>query len=248
MDALAYVINCLISLFSNPVYASISYTALIFAIATALAIRQKSLNAQQGIRLTYAHLAMLLLPLALFSRHMPCNGNLGVCGLIATFSNVIISTLISIIVVGYLFFPLVYPILYRAKKKMDGSLFAKLEDISTRLKIKTPKLFIFDSGLPLAFSVSGLMPAIFISVGMQELLRGKEIDAVLLHELNHLTNSTPNLRFLLKIAQVFSPFYAIMNINPLLAVEERKADAFVLGVQHTSLYLESAKSKTELDF
>ncbi|MDE1855438.1 MAG: hypothetical protein KGH57_03935 [Candidatus Micrarchaeota archaeon] len=247
MDAFAYLMSCLLSLFSNPVYASISFTALFLAIATALAIRHKNLSDQHRIRLTYAHLAMLLLPLAFFSQHMPCKSIGGLCGVISAFSNSVILALVSIVIIGYFFLPLIYPVLYRTKRQKNGVLFAKLEDLSARLRIRSPRLFIFDGSLPLAFSISGLMPAIFISVGMQELLRGREIDAVLLHELNHISNSAPNLRLLLKIARVFSPFYAIMNTSPILLAGERKADAFVLGVQQTSLYLNSAKGKTEVE-
>ena len=95
----------------------------------------------------------------------------------------------------------------------------------------------------LAFSQASSTNRIFISVGMMETLTRKELEAVALHEIEHLRRSTPLFKASTAIYRLFSPISAVRAFNSSLVAEERIADEYAAKRQGTDRYLKSAKKK-----
>ena len=89
-----------------------------------------------------------------------------------------------------------------------------------------------------------MFSAIFVSKKLLSILNRKELEAVLLHELAHISSKS----------SVFKVSAFLMNFSPLsifnsfggdLTLEEKKADEFVIKMQKTNRHLLSAKRKME---
>ncbi len=243
MSIIQDAIICVMGILSNPVYTLVLFTAIIFAVGAILTIRCTKRTPRQIRALTYVHISMLFFPVTLLITYMNCGGYNTTCGMLPVLSYVVLSGFIAIVVGGYLLPPLIYPIVYRAREIRSGKLHDSLWSISAESGIEKPKLLIVDAGSPIAFSISGIMPEIFLSVGILELLDGREIEAVMLHELSHISGSASQLNFISNVAKVFSPFYTIAGYGRIISEEERNADLFASRAQHTQLHLNSAKRK-----
>ena len=95
---------------------------------------------------------------------------------------------------------------------------------------------------PLAFSFRSFTSAVFLSVGMLEILKKKEVEAVLLHELFHVKSRASVFKLTSALIK-FSPLSFMKNFHGELGKGEGEADSFVREAQGTSLHLESAKRK-----
>ena len=80
---------------------------------------------------------------------------------------------------------------------------------------------------------------------MQDLLSRKELEAVLLHELNHLSNGSPHIKISLAILNRFSPLARAIPVA-YSRYEEKRADDFAKSRQLTKRYLEGARRKAEI--
>ncbi|MDE1828161.1 MAG: M48 family metalloprotease [Candidatus Micrarchaeota archaeon] len=243
MDIILYILTCIWTFISNPFYGFVVFLAISLAIATVFAINNRTTNPHKMTRLTYVHLAAIFTPILLFGGHMNCSGGLLACGMPAIISQFILGSFLATIISVYLILPMVYPILYRARRIAEGRLYERLNTLSATLDLKTPKLYVADCGLPISFSVSGVRPAVFISVAMLELMKERELDAIFVHELTHIRNSTPNLKSLVSVARLFSPLYMLVRADEILQREELHADISVLQISSLSPYLYSAKAK-----
>lgn len=243
MSIIQDAIICVIGILSNPVYTLVLFAAIIFSVGAILTIRYTKRTPRQIRALTYVHISMLFFPVTFLITYMDCGGYNTACGMIPIVSDTVLGGFIAIVVGGYLLPPLIYPIVYRAKEIRSGKLHNLLWRISEESGMGKPKLLIIDAGAPIAFSISGIMPEIFLSVGILELLDGREIEAVMLHELGHISDSASQLNFISNVARVFSPFYATAFYDRILSEEEQNADLFASRAQHAPLHLNLAKRK-----
>ena len=85
---------------------------------------------------------------------------------------------------------------------------------------------------------------VFLSIGLLDILRKKEIEAVLLHELHHVASGSSTFKLSTALLRL-SPFSVLRNFAPDLGEDERAADAFVRQVQRTDRHLEAARRKIE---
>ena len=100
-----------------------------------------------------------------------------------------------------------------------------------------------DKAKPIACSFKSFRSAIFVSVGMLDILSKKEIQAVLLHELAHIKQRSSVLKFSSFLMNVLSPLSLLARFHHDTSKEEREADKFAIRVQRTSKYINSAKKK-----
>jgi beta-lactamase regulating signal transducer with metallopeptidase domain len=118
-----------------------------------------------------------------------------------------------------------------------------VDTTAKRLGIKSPKIYLVDKAEPVAFSFSNISPRIFITVGLTELLKPKELQAVLLHELGHIKHKSSFLKFTSALLRLFMPLSSFHSLHPELQREEKEADKVAVSIQGTDRYLLSAKEK-----
>ena len=100
-----------------------------------------------------------------------------------------------------------------------------LKALSAKLKISAPKIFIFNSKEPRAFSVDGFRKAIFLSDNLVSKLGKKDLSAVLLHELYHLKRRSGAWKNFFSAAQNLSFKILPLPIDLLEKKEEKEIDA-----------------------
>src|SRR5574342_316118 len=133
----------------------------------------------------YAHLLFILSPLFYFALSINCSlglvqGLLSWCtAVLAKFVIYILPPLMAaVFIAGYVLLPKLYAFI---SKPLQSRTFERL---CRATGIKS-ELFIIDRAKPLAFTLGR---KVFVSVGMCELLSRKELEAVLLHELYHVSS------------------------------------------------------------
>ena len=193
--------------------------------------------------LAYAHIFFFIAPLFYFAISIPCQipfvqGLLQFCSVVITkFIIYLIPFIISAaILLGYFIIPGLYRRIYRAKPLENQS----IEQVAKQFGIKV-KLYLMDSAEPLAFSIRN---SIFVSVGMHDLLSEKQLNAVLLHELGHITHKSTYSKISTMLLRLVSPmarFTTCSTVNE----EEQKADEFAVKIQGTKQYLNQAKNLVE---
>ncbi len=114
---------------------------------------------------------------------------------------------------------------------------------SEALGIKEPNIYSINEIKPVAYSITSLKPAIFVSAGLAEILSGKELESVLLHELYHHKSKAYFWKFSLRMLGIFTPLSTFTNTKNHIKREEIKADNYAALVQETKRYLNSAKRK-----
>ncbi len=193
--------------------------------------------------LAYAHIFFFIGPLFYFAISIPCQvpfvqGLMQFCSVVITkFIIYLIPFILSAaILAGYFIIPRLYKHVYKAQPLSNK----RIENYAKKYGIAV-KLFLVDSAEPIAFSIR---KNIFVSVGMHDLLSGRQLEAVLLHELGHIVHkstasklSTMALRFISPMAR----FTTCSTVNE----EERKADAFAVKLQGTNHHLQAAKKCVE---
>ncbi len=139
----------------------------------------------------------------------------------------------------------IYAFYSKARRVKSGALWARVKEISALSGASVPALYIVDSASPSAFSFSGKNSAIFVSVGMLDILGKNELDAVLLHELAHIRAGSSTFKLSIAVLRAFSPFSRINSFNRELSCDEDAADLFAAGMQGTARFLRSAKKKLD---
>ena len=164
-----------------------------------------------------------------------CSPNVVVYGTFGGISLAVISS--------FLLLPYLYTWASRSREVVSGSLKEQLKQLCCRLNLPQPKLYTLNDVAPKAYSITNIRPSVFVSVGLCEILNRKEMEAVLLHELDHLRNKTSFWRFSTHTLRIFSPLSTFITLDRSIQREELDADAFAVQEQGTAAYLQSAKHK-----
>ncbi|MEK6954388.1 MAG: M48 family metalloprotease [Candidatus Micrarchaeota archaeon] len=224
--------------------ANVTFTILSLALALLVIykLRDANLNFRPRLLLIYSHLALISFPALLLATSLSCiSAGLGCPVTIARFGLLLFPlSIIFSMAIGSLLLPLFFMLGTRRSGRFDGFLRSE----ARKLGIRIPNLRIIDSQKPVAYSVSGLNCAVFLSIGMLETFSRKELEAVLLHELSHLQRRSPLLKISSSIMNVFSPIARTVPSYDLLT-EEESADGFAARRQGTAKYLLNAKNKSQ---
>jgi Zn-dependent protease with chaperone function len=219
--------------------------ALSLAVVFLYAIKKFDLSTKAKIGLIYGHLILISFPLVLFTTNfacgamcMPCYGDSAVAMLSYSLpSAILIATFAGLFVI-----PAFYT--FSGKKHLrNKEINSFLIRHSRKLKIKTPRIYAIDKAKPVAFSFKSLRSAIFISVGMMDILSKKELQSVLLHELSHIKQKSSVLKISSSILNIFSPLSLLARFHYDTGKEEIEADKFAIKIQGTSRYINSSKRK-----
>lgn len=226
--------------FADPYYMAAVTGSLVMAIAMLGASRRTEWTARTRSFLMYGHLVLLVLPLVLFAATLSCQEK-GICEVGVT------QTLLVVVPVsGFLALLAglwIVPLLHRQRGLAeDGPLQQYVRNQAEGIGMRVPDVFWIDSGKPQGYSVGGLKPAIFVSIGMGQLLSRRQLEAVLLHELGHIREGSHALKTLSIFLHAWHP-QALPAPQQVVQDEEAKADGFAAGRQKTRVHLERAKKK-----
>jgi len=226
------------SFFGNPLHLTVLIVSWTLALISFLHWRE-----HPEARYLYAHLFFLFVPLLDFAVAVPCQipfvqGLLTFCSVVVTRTIIFLIpvALLLAVVLGYHVAPAVYRRMYSAKQVRD----ARFEKLARKAGLSGTRFWVLDTAKPIAFSIR---KDVLMSVGMFELLRRKEQDAVLLHELGHVRQKSSLAKFSLSLARWFSPVAHFASVDTRISAEERAADRFAIRMQGTARHLKTAKHK-----
>lgn len=221
----------------------LTFLAISLAVIFLIMIKKMNLSTKAKVGLIYGHLVMLSFPFVLFTTNFACGA---MCmGCYSDTAAMVSYALPSAVAIGTLAGFVVIPSFYMFSSKRQSrnkELTAFIRKYSGMMNIRTPKLYIIDKAKPIAFSFKSFKSAIFISVGMLDILNKKETQAVILHELAHIKRRSSVMKFsslLLKL----SPLSLLARFHHDTGREEREADWLAIRIQGTCRHINSAKSK-----
>lgn len=240
-------IGCLTGIMIDPSKLSLIIVSLFFAVTIFIILKKYSFSTKSRVFLIYGHLTFLFFPIVLFTMHtgcgvlcMPCQNNM-----LHLISYALPTTLIASTLVGVIAIPALYT--FSGKKMTIDSkwIIDFVKRHSKKLNIRMPRLYAIDNMKPVAFSFRSFISAIFVSVGLLEIMNDKEIKAVLLHELAHIKEKSSILKISDSLLRFFSPLSLLTRFHQDSKQEEKKADDFAIENQGTDKYLLSAKRKLD---
>ena len=153
------------------------------------------------------------------------------------------TTLLVSTIVGFVVIPLYYVKTNSQRQIKRGWIINFVKTSSKYLNIKPPRIFAVDKANPQAFSFKHFRSAIFLSVGLFDILNRKELEAVILHELAHIKEKTSALKLSLAFFRVFSPMSILVKFHHEKTDEEKKADKLASSIQKTNRHIKSARTK-----
>ena len=241
--------SCVNTFLVTPKNAAVIILSFVLAIFLIFVLmKKKEFSNYKKLVLIYGHLFFLSFPFIFYSYSKTCGRVFYSCG----YSKALIYSLpvaLLIAVIGsFLIAPFFFTFSLRKLKIGKGNMIHSfVEQFAQNMKLRMPQLYLLNRAEPVAFSFSHISPRIFVSVGLLDLLKQKEVEAVLLHEVGHLKYRSSLLKLgdsLLRFLSPISAFHVLDgNFRKWLEKEELKADAFAVQAQGTERHLASAKAK-----
>ncbi|MFA6048988.1 MAG: M48 family metalloprotease [Candidatus Micrarchaeia archaeon] len=238
------------SFLHNPVKAAALAAALVLLAACVLlhVFRRKPAFSRLRVFSVYAQLAFVLSAAITFALATTCSYMVLPCqasGFLSLAAFAIPAAIVLVVFLGPRFFARIYAFYSGAREVKSGALKSRLLDLALRAGAGKCGLYVFDCAKPSAFSFSGGSGAVFLSVGMLDLLGKSELDAVMLHELAHVKSRSSTFKLSVAVLRALSPFSAASSFNGELCAEEENADSFAASIQGTGRFLRSAKKKLD---
>ncbi len=238
-------IGCIITLIDiEKVFLSV--LSITFATIIVLALKKYNMSTKTKLFLIYSHLVFLFFPLVLLTTNLACGALCMSC--YNKTMNLIIyalpSTLLLSTLAGFIVIPSFYMMSNKKREIKSKDILSFVRSQSKGLGIKTPKLYAIDKAKPIAFSFRSYKSAIFLSIGLLDIMKKKEIEAVILHELSHIKQKASAMKLSSHI-MVFSPLSALARFHHDSSEEEELADSYAIKIQGTRQYIISAKQKVE---
>ena len=212
---------------------------------TLFLLKKFNLSTKVKISLIYAHLTALFFPFVLFTTNVACGT---FC--LACYSNILEmaaislpTTLVLATISGFLVIPTFYIVSNKKMEIKNREILKFVKHYSKKLELKMPMIYAVNKAEPIAFSFRSFKSAIFLSVGLLDILNKKEIEAIILHELAHIKIKSSALKLSTNILRFFSPLSVLARFNNDSTSEEDRADRFAIKEQKTKKYIISAKKK-----
>ncbi|MEK6973791.1 MAG: M48 family metalloprotease [Nanoarchaeota archaeon] len=240
-------IECSKIFFHNQVNVFIISVSILLSLISLFLLNRKNLSLRAKQYLIYSHIFFLVFPFAYYLFFNGCNALFSHCDKTrAILIMVILSALIAFLA-GIIVMPLLFlrRITSRTRLNTNKSISNFVSDVSNEISIRKPSLFVLNDIRPLAFAY--IKSSIFISTGLINLLSNKELEAVLLHEINHAKNSSSWFKLstlFLKVSPIATFITFIEDINK----EELESDNFAIVYQKTDKYIKNARRKIKESF
>ncbi|MBI2664657.1 M48 family metalloprotease [Candidatus Woesearchaeota archaeon] len=233
--------------FNNLIHNPISFYALAFSLLASglfYALFKNSESIRLKINFLAAHVIFLIFPFVFSAFTWKCLMPVMSCSpkmfmLFTPLAGLAAAAL------GFAALPFLYNWSSRSKVVDAGFMKQLVAEKSKELKIKEPKVYSLNEAMPVAYSITNLKPAIFVSAGLSEALSKKEVEAVLLHELSHHRSRAYFWKFSANLLRMFTPLSMFISASESLEKEEREADKYAVAAQKTGRHLKSAKRKIE---
>ncbi len=208
-------------------------------------LKKLSLSSKPKIALIYSHLLALFFPFILLTTNAGCAAVCAACytDIYQLLSLAVPSTLLLSTIAGFALIPTVFIYSNRKSEITEGAISDFVKSSSRKMKIKQPKIYTLNTSRPVAFSFKNFRSAMFLSVGLFDILKWKEVQAVILHELAHIKQKSSALKLSTFLLRVFSPVSILLKFQHKNTDEEEKADLAAIRVQKTDLYIKSARKK-----
>ena len=199
-------------------------------------------NLKRKIYFLAAHIILLFFPFVFSAVFWRCMTPIFNC---SPKLLIVFGPIIGIIAVafGFIVLPYVYRWSNENQKVQNGPVKDFVACQSRKLEINEPEVYSINNIGPVAYSMTNIKPAIFISVGLFELLSRREIEAVLLHEMYHHKTKASFWKFSGNALRMFTPLAAFSCASEPTCKEENNADDYAVLVQKTNRHLMSAKRK-----
>jgi len=219
---------------------SFSAAFIIFAVMSRF-----KLSTKLKVSLIYTHLITLFFPFVLLTTNVVCGMTCARCytNIYSLIAYSLPTTLLASALVGFVLIPSIFMLTNQKREIKSGDLLNFVKTYSKKINVKIPKVYVVNKVNPVAFSFRSFKSAIFLSVGIFDLLNRKEIEAIVLHELAHISQKSSILKFSNNILNIFSPLSIVARFNHDSNEEEVLADNFVLNMQKTGKHISSAKRK-----
>lgn len=240
------LISDVVYFLSNPINLAFTAVSVIGSIiAAAFLIKMKNLSSNKKIFLAYAHIFLLIFPVIFFVFSMGCTAIYNSCSKLHAIFYIAVLAGIAAFLAGIFVAPFAILRFYSKNSTLitERKISEFADEHSKKMGIKKPEVYLLNSSKPKAFSFRAFGGKIFVSMGMADLLTKKELEAVLLHEMAHLSNKASLFRQLVSITKLISPLTYFATLKKELKKEELAADGFVCRIQRASKYLNSAKGK-----
>ena len=222
---------------------SVVIVSLMLSLIALFLINGQKDSVRKKLGLIYTHLFFLFFPLIFVSSMWSCDMPILSC-VQKKMLWIIPLSMFTTFAAGFFILPYFYKIAHKSKRITDKSVTNFVKKYSGIMKIKkVPKVYFIDSAKPIAHSFTNFKQSIFISVGMFEMLKRKELQAVILHELHHVMTRSSFLKFSTQFVRLVSPIARFTVFSNELNEEECNADNFAVNIQKTDKYLLSAKRK-----
>ncbi|MBI4168260.1 MAG: M48 family metalloprotease [Candidatus Aenigmarchaeota archaeon] len=218
--------------------------SLSFAIIFLYSIKKFNLSTKLKVGLIYGHFILLFFPLVLLTTDFACGAMCMPCGTdtLAMATYALPSAILLGTLAGFVVIPSFY--MFSNKRQMENTeIVSFVKRYAKKLKIMMPKIYVVDKAKPVAFSFKSFRSAIFVSIGMMDILSKKELQSVILHEMAHLKQKSSMLKVSSSLLRMFSPLSLLARFHHDTGKEELDADNFAIKVQRTPKYLDSAKRK-----
>ncbi len=241
-------VDCFYGFVTDSGLLTLSVFSFFLAITTLIILKKTKLSTKQRISLIYIHLTTLFFPFVLFTVKMSC----GLMSISCYYSPIHLvsyalpANLTIAIFTGFIIIPNFYISMNKKRKIKNKHIIDFVRKYSKKLNIPMPRLYAVDKASPLAFSFRSFRSAIFMSVGLFDILNKKELEAVLLHELAHIKQYSSILKVSNSFLKFLSPLSILTRFHYDSNDEEKQADDFMIKTQKTSKFLKSAKMKINI--
>lgn len=225
----------------------LSALSLALAVASLYVLKRHPLSTKLRISVIYSHLFFLIFPVTLFTTDLACGALCMPCqnNLFSVASYALPTAVLFTVIAGFVVVPAFYIFSNKTRKITEPGIIAFVRKHAQQANMNAPHVYAVNKAQPLAFSFRSFRSGIFLSVGLLELLRKKEKEAVILHELAHLKQRSSALKFSGTLMRLFSPLSLLARFHHDTDAEEQRADSFVAQQQGTGRYLASAKRKID---
>lgn len=239
-------VGCLAEVPLDPARLFLTMISFSIALAIFFILKRFNLSTKARVGLIYSHLITLFFPFILFTTNAAC-GAMCIESCYTNIYNLVAYSMPTTIflssITGFFVIPALF--VFSSKKEMTNNSIVKIvRKYSNLMKIKTPRIYLIDRAKPIAFSFRSFRSAIFLSVGILDVLNKKEVEAIILHELAHIKNRSSILK-VTNLVFKLSPLSVISRFNIDSNEEENAADAFAARMQRTVKYVNSAKRKLD---
>lgn len=222
-------------------------SSLSFAVISLVILKKFRLSTKLKLGLIYGHLIFLFFPFVVLTTDMACGVACMPCG--SNIANLVAlalpTTLLFSTIAGFFVIPGFYMFFSRRTESGNPGILKFMKIHSSRMRIAMPKVYVIDNANPVAFSFRSFKPMIFMSAGLIDLLRKKELEAVILHELGHIRRRASVLKMSFSLLRLFSPLSLLARFHHDSSEEEMHADKLAARLQKTDRYLKSVKRKMD---